>query len=63
MSNIGLAQKRSNNQKELPLVTCGNDVKNILQFLKSTEAISYSARDVVDYLLSLVAKKSTLAMR
>ena len=57
MSNIGLGQIRADGSRELPLVTCGDDVKYLTQFLKNAEAVSYSARDVVSYLLSLVATK------
>ncbi len=59
MANIGLAQVDSQGNQELPLVTCGDDVKNLLQFLKSPEALSYSAREVVSYLLSFVSAKTS----
>lgn len=61
MANIGLGQVDRDGQHELPLITCGDDVKNLLQFLKSPEALSYSAREVVSYLLSFVAKKQSAA--
>ncbi|MCG8449102.1 MAG: nitronate monooxygenase [Pirellulales bacterium] len=61
MSNIGLGQIRSNGNCELPLVTCGNDAKNLAQFLASSDALSYSARDVVSYLLSLVTTRPSIA--
>ncbi len=54
MANIGLGQICGDGSRELPLVTCGDDVNNLLQFLKTPEALSYSACDVVRYLLSLV---------
>ena len=54
MSTMGLGQVLSNGSFELPLVTCGDDVKNLFKFLKTPDACSYSARDVVNYLLSLV---------
>jgi nitronate monooxygenase len=54
VANIGLAQVRRGGREESPLVTCGNDVRNILQFLKAPEDASYSAANVVDYLLSHV---------
>jgi nitronate monooxygenase len=55
MANIGLGQTRRNGQLEQPLVTCGNDVRNVLQFTESSDATastSYSAADVVGRLLS-----------
>ncbi|NOZ39797.1 MAG: nitronate monooxygenase [Planctomycetes bacterium] len=61
MANIGLGQVDRDGQHELPLITCGDDVKNLLQFLKSPDALSYSAREVVSYLLSCVAKKTSAA--
>lgn len=56
MSNVGLGQIRTSGERELPLITCGNDVKNVTQFLTTPDVLGYSARDVVDYLLSLVKK-------
>ncbi len=61
MANVGLGQIQSNGDDELPLVTCGDDVKNIARFLKTSEATNYSARDVVEYLLSLVNTKPLVA--
>ena len=61
MANIGLAQVDRDGQHELPLITCGDDVKNLLQFLKTPEALSYSAREVVSYLLSFVSRKTSAA--
>ena len=54
MSTMGLGQVLSGGSFELPLITCGDDVKNIFKFLKAPDACNYSARDVVNYLLSLV---------
>ncbi|GBE58065.1 nitronate monooxygenase [bacterium BMS3Abin01] len=51
MANIGMAQTRSDNTEELPLVTCGDDLSGILQVLSSGK-ISYTAADVVDFLLA-----------
>ncbi|MCA9261223.1 MAG: hypothetical protein KDA61_18535, partial [Planctomycetales bacterium] len=51
-SNIGLAQWRDGDL-EKRLVTCGNDVNQIVQFLPSTDATSYSARDVIRRVLQL----------
>lgn len=59
MANIGLGQVRRDGRQELPLVTCGDDAKNLVRFLPSPEAWRYSARDVVNRLLSLVANKAS----
>ena len=61
MANIGLGQVDAHGGQELPLVTCGDDVKNLVQFLKTPEALSYSAREVVNYLLSFVKTKPSVA--
>ncbi|MDJ0953350.1 MAG: nitronate monooxygenase [Acidimicrobiia bacterium] len=50
MASIDLGQTQKNGEKELPLVTSGDDVANVARFLKPG-ADSYSAADVVDYLL------------
>jgi hypothetical protein len=42
---------------EKPLITCGDDVRNIHHFLPDEMAKSYSARDVVHRLLSLIEAK------
>jgi len=60
MANVGLAQVRANGERESPLVTCGNDVKNLTQFLPTPDTLRYSASDVVNYLLSLVTVKQTI---
>lgn len=61
MANIGLGQLRADGSHEMPLVTCGNDAKNLMQFLPTPDALSYSARDVVSYLLSLVTPRPSIA--
>ena len=50
MANIGLGQLRLVGESELPLLTSGDDVADIAKFLKP-DACSYSASDVIDYLL------------
>lgn len=50
MAAIGLGQCRKSGE-ELPLVTCGNDVGSIIEFLPSPQSVSYSADDVIDRLL------------
>jgi len=51
MANIGLEQVRKNHSKELPLLTCGDDISGILQLLDSGQT-SYTAAQVIDYLLA-----------
>ncbi len=50
MANIGLGQTQRNGDIEKPLVTSGDDVATVSRFLKPG-AVSYSAADVIDYLL------------
>ena len=52
LANIGLGQRRRNGKHELPLLTCGNDVGRITDFLATPESSSYSAADVVEQLLA-----------
>ncbi len=54
MATIGLGQVRTGGETEPPIVTCGDDVGSVSRFLLSPEANGYSAKDVVDYLLSMV---------
>jgi nitronate monooxygenase len=51
MSNVGLAQVRKKTGAEPVIVTCGEDVSRISQFLPTLNALSYSAKDVIDFLL------------
>jgi hypothetical protein len=51
MANIGLGQIRKNKTEELPLVTCGEDLIGIRQLLGSGKT-SYTASEVIDYLLT-----------
>ena len=48
-ANVGLAQLRGSGQVERPLLTSGDDLKTIDRFLGTRT--SYSAGDVIDYLL------------
>jgi nitronate monooxygenase len=52
LANIGLAQVRNDDRVEPALVTVGNDLNTIAQFVAPGET-SYSAADVVNKLLSL----------
>ena len=51
LANIGLAQS-AKDYLEKPLVTLGNDTRQIASFLKPNK-VSYSARDVIESILSL----------
>ncbi len=63
MANIDLPQSRKNGSIEKPLVTAGDDFKNITRFLKDG-ADAYSAEDVVKYLLGelFLEKESKLGV-
>jgi len=50
MANIDLAQIRKDNQEELPLVTCGDDLSSIPQVLDPGKK-SYTASEAIDFLL------------
>lgn len=54
LSNIGFGQIRKNGERELPLVTSGDDVQNVARFLAASGTDTYGALDVVEYLLSRV---------
>ena len=57
LANIGLGQLQRNGQEELPLFTCGDEVREVPRFLPSATATSYSAQEVIDCLLSAVKPK------
>jgi len=50
LANIGHGQPRGQGISEMPLLTSGNDLKNMGDFLRGRD--SYTARDVIAYLLS-----------
>jgi NAD(P)H-dependent flavin oxidoreductase YrpB (nitropropane dioxygenase family) len=50
MANIGLGQIQRSGELEKALITSGDDVAKVARFLKPG-ADSYSARDVIEYLL------------
>ncbi len=50
MASIDLGQTQKSGEPELPLVTSGDDVSRVARFLKPG-ADTYSAADVIDYLL------------
>jgi nitronate monooxygenase len=55
MANIGLSQVQRGGEPELPLITSGDDVAAVARFLKRGSS-SYSAADVLDYLLADVRR-------
>lgn len=57
MADVGLGQIQAAGQEEVSLLTAGDDLSNIARILKNGQ-ITYSARDVVTYLLG--AEKSQL---
>jgi len=50
MANIGVGQDRKDGTTELPLLTSGDELMTLGTFLNGRK--SYSAKDVIDYLLS-----------
>jgi len=50
LANIGHGQPRARGGAEMPLLTSGDDLKTMGHFLQDRD--SYSAKDVIDYLLS-----------
>ena len=53
MSTIGLGQVRRDGKVETPLVTSGDEVRSVAQFLPTHDAQTYHARDVVKHLLTV----------
>ncbi len=60
MADIGMGQIQAGGVAELPLLTAGDDLNNIARMIKPGES-SYSAKDVICYLLSpvMVAQKAS----
>jgi NAD(P)H-dependent flavin oxidoreductase YrpB (nitropropane dioxygenase family) len=50
LASIDLGQVQKSGEPELPLVTSGDDVADVARFLRPG-AVSYTAADVIDYLL------------
>lgn len=61
MAAIGQGQCRRSGA-ELPLVTCGNEINSIADFLLSRNALGYSAEDVIDRLLANPAPSELLTL-
>lgn len=51
LSNIGLPQAQLDGTQELPLLTAGDDINSVRQFMKNGKT-RYGAADVVEHLLS-----------
>ena len=58
MANLGLGQTQKGGELEKPLITSGDDVEHVARFLKPGED-SYSAVDVIDYLMRDVKAMNT----
>jgi len=54
LANIGLGQIRKHGVHELPLVTSGDDARDVARFLTLSDMDSYGAQDVIQFLLSRV---------
>jgi len=61
LANIGLPQVRNGKRTEYPLITAGDDLTSIARFLKPGR-VDYSAKDVVDLLLTGTRTSDTLGM-
>jgi nitronate monooxygenase len=65
LANVGLGQIRADGVHELPLVTSGDEVGRVAEFLPHPDAATYSAHDVIERLLrdvdDLPLAKSTAA--
>lgn len=63
MVTIGLGQVRRDGRKELPLVTSGDEVRDVARFLPTPSARTYHALDVIKYLLTGVAAPRVAPLR
>jgi NAD(P)H-dependent flavin oxidoreductase YrpB (nitropropane dioxygenase family) len=59
MADIGMPQTQSWGDEELPLLTAGDDLNQLLRILKPGQR-SYSAADVLNYLISELPKSDVL---
>jgi nitronate monooxygenase len=55
MANIGHGQRRAEGVDERPLITSGDELKNIRRFIGSDRS-GYTAGEVIDYLLSAMPR-------
>lgn len=60
IANVGMGQVRKNGELELPLVTCGDDVSMLASYLPNRQAVSYSAHDVIQFLLSAIEPEDAI---
>ncbi len=58
MSAVGLGQVLDDGTVERPIVTCGDEVRHICQFLRNEASDSYRASDVIEWLLSSLPASS-----
>jgi nitronate monooxygenase len=52
VANVGMPQVRRDGTRELPLLTSGDDAREVARFLPSEDAVDYTAADVVSALLA-----------
>ncbi|MFZ6027567.1 MAG: nitronate monooxygenase [Chloroflexota bacterium] len=57
-ATAGYPQQRKDGSTELPLVTAGDDLASVVQFVRAGQT-TYSAADVIDYLLGPLGKRTT----
>lgn len=60
LANIGMAQIRKRSGAEKVIVTCGNEVAEICKYLPTADATSYSAKQVIDYLLNCKSTNNSM---
>jgi nitronate monooxygenase len=51
ISNLGYAQRQKSGYVEAPIITAGDDINTVKRFVKNDDP-SYSAADVIDFVLS-----------
>jgi nitronate monooxygenase len=51
VANVGLPQIRRDGSAELPLLTSGDDAREVARFLSNEQSLDYTAQDVVNTLL------------
>lgn len=61
-ATAGYPQRRKDGSVELPLVTAGDDLGSVLQFIRAGQT-SYSAEDVINYLLGPMMKFSPVVAK
>jgi nitronate monooxygenase len=61
-ATAGFPQHRKDGSVELPLITAGDDLGSVLQFIRAGQT-SYSAEDVINYLLGPMRKLSPVTVQ